>query len=83
MDNLTNELNGYNLYTTDLALQEGVRRAGAGAHEAELATYGAALGSAATIRMAEEPITSSPNCTLSTARAAASTASSSTRPGTA
>ena len=54
MDNLTNELNGYNLYTTDLALQEGVRRADAGAHEAELAAYGAALGSAATIRMAEE-----------------------------
>jgi len=54
MDNLTNELNGYNLYTTDLALQEGVRRAGAGAHEAELAAYGAVLGSAATIRMAEE-----------------------------
>ncbi|WP_342119777.1 acyl-CoA dehydrogenase family protein [Pseudoduganella sp. OTU4001] len=54
MDNLTHELAGYNLYTTDLALQEGVRRAGAGAHASELEAYGALLGSASTIRMAEQ-----------------------------
>ncbi|MES2130468.1 MAG: acyl-CoA dehydrogenase family protein [Pseudomonadota bacterium] len=51
--NLATELQDYNLYTTDLALQEGVRRAGGAAHEAELTAYGALLGSAATIRMAE------------------------------
>jgi len=52
--NLVTELKDYNLYTTDLALQEGVRRAGAVAHEAELTAYGALLGSEQTIRMAEE-----------------------------
>ena len=52
--NLATELNDYNLYTTDLALQEGVRRAGGAAHEGELAAYGALLGSEPTIRMAEE-----------------------------
>ncbi len=54
MDNLTQELKGYNLYNSDLALQEGICRAGAGAHEAELEAYGARLGSEATIRMAED-----------------------------
>ena len=52
--NVVTELQDYNVYTTDLPLQEAVRRAGAGAHETELATYGARLGSAETIRMAEE-----------------------------
>jgi putative acyl-CoA dehydrogenase len=52
--NVVRELQDYNLYATDLALQEGVRRAGGGAHEAELSAYGAALGSAETIRLAEE-----------------------------
>ncbi|RUP34953.1 MAG: DNA alkylation response protein, partial [Curvibacter sp.] len=52
--NVVTELQDYNLYTTDHALQEAVRRAGGAAHEAELASYGARLGSAETIRMAEE-----------------------------
>ncbi|AVA35105.1 putative acyl-CoA dehydrogenase [Cupriavidus metallidurans] len=52
--NVVTELQDYNVYTTDLPLQEAVRRAGAGAHEAELTAYGARLGSAETIRMAEE-----------------------------
>ncbi|WP_028101963.1 acyl-CoA dehydrogenase family protein [Pseudoduganella violaceinigra] len=52
MDNLTRELTGYNLYTTDLALREGIRRAGA--HDEELETFGALLGSEAVMRMAEE-----------------------------
>jgi putative acyl-CoA dehydrogenase len=52
--NVVTELQEYNVYTTDLPLQEAVRRAGAAAHEAGLASYGARLGSADTIRMAEE-----------------------------
>ncbi|HBD35829.1 MAG TPA: DNA alkylation response protein, partial [Cupriavidus sp.] len=52
--NVVTELQDYNVYTTDLPLQEAVRRAGAGAHETELSAYGARLGSAETIRMAEE-----------------------------
>jgi len=52
--NVVTELQDYNLYATDFALQEGVRRAGGAAHEAELQAYGAALGSAETIRLAEE-----------------------------
>jgi len=52
--NVVTELQDYNVYTTDLPLQEAVRRAGASAHEAGLASYGARLGSADTIRMAEE-----------------------------
>lgn len=54
LSNLATELKDYNLYSTDLALQEGVRRAGAGAFEPELSAYGALLGSEGTIRMAEE-----------------------------
>ncbi|MYN13728.1 isovaleryl-CoA dehydrogenase [Pusillimonas sp. TS35] len=38
------ELVDYNLYDTDMALREGVRREGASAHEARLVEYGAALG---------------------------------------
>jgi len=52
--NVVTELQDYNVYTTDLPLQEAVRRADASAHEADLASYGARLGSAGTIRMAEE-----------------------------
>jgi putative acyl-CoA dehydrogenase len=52
--NVVTELRDYNLYTSDLALQEAVRRAGAGAHEAELSDYGAVLGQADTLRMAED-----------------------------
>jgi putative acyl-CoA dehydrogenase len=52
--NVVSELGDYNLYRTDLALQEAVRRAGAAAHEAELDAYGALLGRADTIRMAED-----------------------------
>ena len=52
--NVVTELQDYNLYTTDIALQEAVRRAGGAAHEGELAAYGARLGSAETLRMAED-----------------------------
>jgi len=52
--NVVSELQDYNLYTTDVALQEAVRRAGAAAHEAELTSYGALLGSAQSLRMAED-----------------------------
>ncbi|WP_085488602.1 acyl-CoA dehydrogenase family protein [Paraburkholderia susongensis] len=52
--NVVPELADYNLYTTDLALREAVQRAGAQAHESELADYGARLGSAQTLRMAED-----------------------------
>ncbi|EHP39712.1 acyl-CoA dehydrogenase [Cupriavidus basilensis OR16] len=52
--NVVTELQDYNLYTTDVALQDAVRRAGGAAHEAELTDYGARLGAAETIRMAEE-----------------------------
>ncbi|MGH6638229.1 MAG: acyl-CoA dehydrogenase family protein [Polaromonas sp.] len=52
--NVVPELKDYNLYTTDTALQEAVRRAGAQAHEAELSSYGALLGSEQTLRMAED-----------------------------
>jgi putative acyl-CoA dehydrogenase len=51
--NLGTDLCGYNLYSTDLALQESVRRYGAAAHEPELLRYGELLGSEALIRQAE------------------------------
>ena len=54
VSNVVPELSEYNLYTTDIALQEAVRRAGAQAHESELTGYGALLGSAQTLRMAED-----------------------------
>jgi len=44
-------LEGYNLYTADLALQEAVRRAGAGWSEAWLAQFGERLGRAETIAL--------------------------------
>ena len=51
--NVVPELQDYNLYTRDMALQEAVRRAGGGTHEPDLASYGARLGSASTLHAAE------------------------------
>ncbi|WP_322062294.1 acyl-CoA dehydrogenase family protein [Paraburkholderia sp. J63] len=51
--NVVPELQDYNLYTRDLALQEAVRRAGGGVHEPDLVAYGARLGSASTLQAAE------------------------------
>lgn len=51
--NIVPELRDYNLYETDLALKESVRRYQAGAYEAELSGYGARLGAAATLQAAE------------------------------
>jgi putative acyl-CoA dehydrogenase len=50
--NQVDELQDYNLYTSDAALQEAVQRAGAAWHADELASYGAELGSAATFELA-------------------------------
>ena len=58
--NLVPDLSGYNLYSTDLALQEAVRRQGAQAHEAELLQYGELLGSEKWIRLAEASHTHPP-----------------------
>ena len=52
--NVVAELKNYNLYDSDVALREAVRRAGGAAHEAELSRYGACLGSEASVRMAED-----------------------------
>lgn len=41
------DLVDYNLYSADIALQQAVRREGAGAHNADLEQYGGLLGSAA------------------------------------
>jgi putative acyl-CoA dehydrogenase len=51
--NLVEDLTDYNLYSSDLALQEAVHREGAATHEAELQQYGAKLGSAAVISNAD------------------------------
>lgn len=48
------ELGDYNLYTSDIALQEGVRREGAQSHEEVLQHYGERLGRAETFAMAQE-----------------------------
>jgi len=45
--NQTPPLTGYNLFTTDEALQEAIRREGAAAHLADLARAGEAVGTAA------------------------------------
>jgi putative acyl-CoA dehydrogenase len=50
--NQTPPLADYNLFTTDLALQEAVRREGAGAAVADLASAGSALGTAANFEAA-------------------------------
>jgi putative acyl-CoA dehydrogenase len=52
--NVVADLKNYNLYSSDLALQEAVQRAGAAVHEAELTRYGALLGSEDSLRMAED-----------------------------
>jgi putative acyl-CoA dehydrogenase len=51
--NLVTDLIDYNLYSSDLALQDAVRRQGAAAREPELLKYGALLGSAAVIGAAD------------------------------
>lgn len=52
--NVVTELKDYNLYTTDIALREAVRRSGGEAHEVELERYGALLGCEETLQMAED-----------------------------
>lgn len=52
--NVVAPLADYNLFTTDTALQEAVARAGAAGHAADLAAYGERLGSAETLRLAEQ-----------------------------
>ncbi|ASU37840.1 isovaleryl-CoA dehydrogenase [Herbaspirillum sp. meg3] len=47
------ELKDVNLYSTDLALSEGVQREQAGWHAAPLSNYGAELGSADVLQLAE------------------------------
>ncbi|WP_050469460.1 isovaleryl-CoA dehydrogenase [Herbaspirillum chlorophenolicum] len=46
------DLTDYNLYTTDAALSEGVRREGAGWHAFALTSHGAELGSAEVLELA-------------------------------
>jgi len=48
------DLEDYNLYLSDAALREGVRREGAGAEEAGLEAYGALLGRGETFALAQE-----------------------------
>ncbi|TWC66556.1 isovaleryl-CoA dehydrogenase [Herbaspirillum sp. SJZ099] len=47
------DLRDYNLYTSDAALSEGVRREAAGWHACALASHGAELGSAEVLELAE------------------------------
>ena len=51
--NVVSELKDYNLYDTDVVLQEAVRREGAGWREAALRAHGQALGREATLRDAD------------------------------
>ncbi|HZZ09264.1 MAG TPA: acyl-CoA dehydrogenase family protein [Paraburkholderia sp.] len=53
VENVVPELRDYNLYTSDIVLQEAVRRAGGAAHETELSHYGEQLGLASTLQAAE------------------------------
>src|SRR5690606_2728678 len=48
------ELGDYNLYTSDIALQEGVRREGGQSHDAALLHYGDRPGRAGTFARAQE-----------------------------
>ena len=48
------ELGDYNLYSSDIALQEGVRREGAHGHEESLLHYGARLGLKETMALAHD-----------------------------
>jgi len=52
--NQVDELQDYNLYTTDLPLQEAVQRGQAAWHTDELTSYGAELGCAATFELAAQ-----------------------------
>ncbi|WP_413185435.1 acyl-CoA dehydrogenase family protein [Paraburkholderia sacchari] len=52
--NVVPELKNYNLYSTDIALQEAVRRGGGAAYEEELTRHGALLGSEEMVQMAED-----------------------------
>lgn len=52
--NQFDELTGYNLFSTDAALVEGVQQSGANAFAANLAGYGAQIGSAENFCMAEQ-----------------------------
>jgi putative acyl-CoA dehydrogenase len=52
--NVVTELQNYNVYATDAALQEAVQRAGAGQHHDELMRYGSLLGREETLRMARD-----------------------------
>ncbi len=52
--NVVPELKDYDLYATDFALQEAMRRSGAQAYEASTAHYGKLLGRAQTLRWADE-----------------------------
>lgn len=47
------DLNDYNLFTTDIALVEGIRREKVGWHEADLTRFGAELGSKDVLRLGE------------------------------
>ncbi|SPB15798.1 acyl-CoA dehydrogenase [Caballeronia novacaledonica] len=51
--NVVQEVRDYNLYASDIALQDAVRHAGGAAHEAELSRYGRLLGMASTMHAAE------------------------------
>ena len=51
--NVVAELSDYNVYSTDVALREAVHRCGGQALDAELAGYGALLGRASTLRIAD------------------------------
>ena len=52
--NQFNELTDYNLFATDVPLQEALERAGAGAYTAQLSQYGEALGRTETYALAEQ-----------------------------
>ncbi|NYT63851.1 isovaleryl-CoA dehydrogenase [Alcaligenaceae bacterium] len=54
VSNQVPELGDYNLYSTDIALQEGVRREGAHWHSAALSAYGANLGLKVSFDLAHE-----------------------------
>ena len=53
-DNQEPDLPDYNLYVTDAALVQGVRREGAGDREADLEAWGARLGRADLARLAAD-----------------------------
>jgi len=52
--NQFDELTGYNVYSTDAALLQGVQQSGAGAFASALANYGASIGSTENFFMAEQ-----------------------------